>query len=294
VSLLIVGCGYVGKALAENYCRDGRVYALTRTEQSADQLRTLGVEPLVGHWLQFDSLPEFPADVSKVVVAVPHRDDAQARLPEGSDQHHVLGLSNLLAWMSPRQSPPRLVYLSTTGVFGATQSGEAVDEQSPISPTRIGPRIAAAAESWLSNHRNAWRSTVLRLAGIYGAGRIPLLATLQQGQSLAVVKDGMLNLIHLDDIVQAIQWALQSPEADDLYLVSDNQPVRRELFYKYLAELQRLPPPQFAGPDPDSPRAARATDKIINSNKFWSHSGLQPRMPSYCEGLAAILPGERS
>jgi nucleoside-diphosphate-sugar epimerase len=241
---------------------------------------------LVGHWLQFDSLPDFPADVSKVVVAVPHREDAEAQLPEGSDQHHVLGLSNLLGWMSSSQSPPRLVYLSTTGVFGATQSGEVVDEQSAVSPTRIGPRIAAAAEAWLSSRQNEWRSTVLRLAGIYGPGRIPLLATLQQGQPLAVVKDGMLNLIHLDDIVQAIQWAMQSSEAEALYLVSDNKPVRRELFYDYLAKLQRLPAPQFVDPDPNSARAARATDKIINSSKFWKDSGLQPHMPSYREGLA--------
>jgi nucleoside-diphosphate-sugar epimerase len=290
VSLLIVGCGYVGKAVAQSFLQQhGAVFALTRSQPAADDLRAIGIEPLVGHWLQMESLPDLPPSIEAVVVGVPHREDACSQLPADSDQHHVLGLSNLLKWLSPRQPLPPLVYLSTTGVFGATQAGERVDEDSAISPTRIGPRIAAAAEQWLTDNRPRWHSTILRLAGIYGPNRIPLFSLLKQGQPLAVVKDGMLNLIHLDDIVQAVLWAILADSTDPLYLVSDGQPIRREQFYNYLAELHHLPPPNFAEADPGSSRAARATDKLIDSQRFWKNSQLKPLHPSYREGLSSLL-----
>lgn len=289
MSLLIVGCGYVGKAVAVQYLRDHQtVYALTRSQQTADQLFSLGIKPLVGHWLQRESLPNLLSPIDELLVAVPHRPDEFSPLAEDSDQQHVLGLSNLMNWLASYQPLPTLVYLSTTGVFGATTSGQRVNEQTEIAPTRLGPRIAAAAEKWLNEHRSQWHSVVLRLAGIYGPGRIPMLSALQQGQPLAVAKDGTLNLIHLDDIVQAILWAMRTPDADALYVVADGQPASRKQFYSCLARLLCLPPPTFTNPDPHSSRAARASDKQVDPRRFWSHSQLKPVYPSYQEGLRSL------
>ena len=66
----------------------------------------------------------------------------------------------------------RIIYISSTGVYGQT-SGEWVDEESECRPTREGGRVCLAAEGVLASPDLGQRAVVLRLAGIYGPGRIP-------------------------------------------------------------------------------------------------------------------------
>ncbi|MFO0943467.1 MAG: NAD-dependent epimerase/dehydratase family protein [Pirellulales bacterium] len=313
--LLIVGCGYVGKALAEHFLRyslskngsspsensrsplannELSICALTRSEANANVLRSCGINAHVGHWLDRSSLPELEQSFTHLLVAVPHRADSGCNLDESSDQFHVQGLINLRDWLSggrfdiakPNNDLPKLVYLSTTGVYGQTGAGETVNECTPVEPNRVGPRIAVAAERWLLTNSDEWPSTVLRLAGIYGPGRIPLLEKLRSNEPLAVPSVGRLNLIHLDDIVAAIIWALRSPSAESLYVLSDRAPVLRQEFYSYLAKLHGLALPQFVEPAADDNRLKRSSDKIVDSTKFWKQSGLTPIHPDYTSGLA--------
>ena len=63
---LIVGCGYLGRRVAARWRRQGhRVYATTRTFARADELRTLGLEPLICDVLDPASL----ASDSMIVVS---------------------------------------------------------------------------------------------------------------------------------------------------------------------------------------------------------------------------------
>lgn len=301
MKLLIVGCGYVGRAVAARIlhqsqgelgrCDSASVYALTRSAESADELSQLGVHPILGHWLDRKSLPVDIWTFSHLLIAVPHRADSTANLSSDNDDYHAVGLSNLREWLtlnSPGASkfhPPKLVYLSTTGVYGPTAPGQTVDEQTPIDPSRIGGRIAASAERWLWSNHPQWASITLRLAGIYGPGRIPLLEKMRLGLPLEVDRMGRLNLIHLDDIVSAILWSLASEPASRLYVLSDNHPVKREQFYRHLANMQGIAEPKFIDPSSDDRRSLRASDKVVDSSKFWSESHLLPKHPNYRSGL---------
>ena len=54
-SVTILGCGYLGTALAEQYVRKGwNVSALTRNADTAQNLRSLGVSQVVEAQLQDD------------------------------------------------------------------------------------------------------------------------------------------------------------------------------------------------------------------------------------------------
>jgi nucleoside-diphosphate-sugar epimerase len=181
------------------------------------------------------------------------------------------------------------VYLSTTGVYGETAAGQIIDEDSPVSPTRIGPCIAVAAENWLSSIQIKAPSVhVLRLAGIYGPGRIPLIQQIRTGQPLEVPKSGLLNLIHLRDIAPAIEWLFATQPARKMYLLSDGHAVERHQFYSYFAELNNCLPPQFVPADQFSTKARRATDKRIDPSRFWKDSELTAIHPSYRSGLRDI------
>ena len=68
----------------------------------------------------------------------------------------------------------RLIYISTTGVYGPAD-GDWVDEVTPPDPQREGGRASLAAEQVLAAHPLGQRSVILRLAGIYGPGRVPFI-----------------------------------------------------------------------------------------------------------------------
>lgn len=284
---LIVGCGYVGQQLAHVGLRaDHSVYALTRDPSRVAELKSWGVQPRIGHWLDPSSLHDLPP-VDIVLISVPHRPGAGSEASAVADlQTHAVGLNNLLKALPSGWR--KLIYLSTTGVYG--QDSEAwLDEDSPAVPTRSGPQLALLAEQWLHAHVPAEKFTVLRLAGIYGPGRIPLAEQLRSGAPLAVPRQGFLNLVHVADIAQMLFEVAHANLQRSLYVFSDGQPVLRETFYSYLAGLCGCDAPQFVEPDAASPKARRATDKRVRPDRLVAETAFNYRFPSYLSGLRNAL-----
>ncbi len=133
--------------------------------------------------------------------------------------------------------------MSTTGVYG--EAHDEVDERTPVSPTRIGPQIAVTGERYLQNEFDGGKFAIIRLAGIYGPGRIPLAEKLRLGEPLQVPQEGWLNLVHVHDIAEMIIRAMKVDLPDSLYVFSDGQPVSRLEFYKALAQLCGVAEPSF-------------------------------------------------
>jgi len=285
--LLIVGCGYVGLEVAKllkNNKLDSSVLALTRSAQRMSEFQGLGIEAVVGDWLDSTTLPDLKSlRCDHVLVAVPHRPVAGY-----GPQTHVLGLTNLVEHL--KNSVEHWMYLSTTGVYGDCDN-EIVDETTEVSPTRIGPEIAVAAEQWLLQQRHdaGLNATTLRLAGIYGPGRVPLAAKLLAGEPLAVPREGHLNLVHVTDIARMIIQMLPHRMQHPLYLFSDGQPVLRETFYRELARMCGVNEPNFVDPDPGAPKTRRATDKQVNPLRLVTETKFEYQFPNYQIGLAAAL-----
>ena len=282
VSLLIVGCGYVGRQVARVWQRRSEpVVALTRGGDSIPVLEAAGITPLVADWLDDKAHWSLPT-AKQALVAVPHRVDERFGL-----RTHSVGLANVLARL-PRLE--RMVVISTTGVYHQTD-GQWVDESSPTQPTRPGPQMALAAEKWLAEHVPFQQATVLRLAGIYGPGRIPLLSKLRERQPLPV-PEGDLNLIHVDDVADAIRRLLERPAPHPLYVLSDGHPVARRTFYEDTARIFGTPQPIFTAPEPGSSRAVRGeSNKRINPQRILTELGLKLRYPDHLAGLMAIAAG---
>jgi nucleoside-diphosphate-sugar epimerase len=288
---LIVGCGYLGMRVAALWRAAGsEVYAVTRSSERAATFAASGLTPIVGDLTgsaarrQSDSaeLP-VPQGVRTVLFAVGY-DRAG-----GQSIHDVYvgGLGRVLR--SLPDSVQKVIYISSTGVYGQV-TGSEVDEDSPCQPTREGGRASLAAENLLRASEFAGKAIILRLAGIYGPGRIPRAADLLAGKPIDAPASGWLNLIHVDDAARIVTLAANRLQPPKLYVVSDGQPVVRGDYYRELARLLGAPPPQFIEPPADSPAAQRAaSDKRINPRRLFAD--LQPTLlyPSYREGLAAIV-----
>ena len=275
-SILIVGCGFVGNEVVRQ-CRAANqrpVFALTRTDARVDELRRAGATPVVGHWQDPATLTALPT-VDTIIVAVPHREDSGLGI-----ESHVVGLKNLV---QSQKSLRKLIYLSTTGVYG--DAHDEVDEATPTQPTRIGPQIAVAAERWLAERFTAPQLAVIRLAGIYGPGRIPLAEKLRTGEALQVPQEGWLNLVHVADIAAMLLQVSDKALKHSLYVFSDGNPVPRLDFYRALAKLCGVDEPKFAEPDPNATRSLRAGKKRVNPQRLIDELQLVLQFPSYREGL---------
>lgn len=285
---LVVGCGYLGRRVASAWVERGeRVFALTRSTSKAQELADEGIQAVVGD--VSSGLPSLPP-----VETVLHSLGFDRSGGQSIQDIYVDGLHAVLDRLDA-EALKRFIYVSSTGVY-AQRGGVWVDEQSECRPEREGGQACLAAEELLRGHPIQDRVTVLRLAGIYGPGRIPRRRELAAGQPLRVPTSGYLNLIHVDDAVRVIRALDDSDVHPDLLLVSDGHPVQRELYYRELAAQLGVAHPTFESAPADSPAGRRAAggDKRVRNTKLQDLLGLEMAYPSYREGLAAILAAERA
>lgn len=272
-SVLIIGCGYVGVPLAKAWIHAGHaVYGTTRSAARRDLLRKEGIEPILLDLLTppFD-LPQ--ADLVYFMVAGSHDET----LPQG--------MANALSVLAAR--PPRkFIYTGSTAAYGDHQ-GEWVDEASDRKATHPpGLRLIRTEEILLAAIRKErFPGTIARLSGIYGPRRIPGRDLVLKGGPLVGDPDAYLNLIHLDDLVHLLVAAAVRGKAGESYLFSDDHPVPRKEYYRFLAE--RLGIPHFS--PTWIPSEERSGNRRCLNQKMKEELHVALKYPSYREGLEALI-----
>jgi nucleoside-diphosphate-sugar epimerase len=291
---LIFGCGYLGLRVAQLWRKAGQhVMAVTRNEKRSLELAMAGLFTIGADVTQPQTLAclgDLPAlagrEIDCVLFAVGH--DRTSGL--SIDDVYAGGVRNVLAALP--DSVRRFIYISTTGVYGPA-AGDWVDERTPPNPQREGGRASLAAEQILAGHALGSSSVILRLAGLYGPGRVPFLNELRAGNPIPAPIAGNLNLIHVDDAAAVVIAAGRLRAFDDgprVYCVSDGCPVERGEFYRQVARQIGAPPPRFVEPDPETPRAARAAaNRRVRNARMLQELGVTLEYPNYSAGLAAIL-----
>ncbi len=282
---LIVGYGYLGSRVAEKLVQGGwEVWATTRHPgPKLQQMKALGVQGVVWDLLDPRNSPLLPPFSHLVYCVAAPRGNAQVRR-----QLHSFGLQRLLDHLD-RKHLKRLVFVSTTGVYG-DHGGEWVHESTPPQPATEAGQVYLQAEQRVQKHLAPEQVVVLRMAGLYGPGRVPYAKELQATGRLAVPLEGYLNLIQVEDAAQVVVRALEHQRPSPVLLVSDGHPVQRKEFYRYLASLLGVSRPQFVPPSPESSRAIRSqADKRICNRRMLQELQLRLRFPDYRTGLADAL-----
>jgi nucleoside-diphosphate-sugar epimerase len=268
---LILGCGYLGRRVANLWLAGGRrVAALTRG--NADVLRAAGVEPIVGDVLDRDSLRGLPA-APAVLYAV----GLDRSTGKSMREVYVSGLANVLDTLP---ACGRFVYVSATSVYGQTD-GSWVTETGPTEPAEESGKIVLEAEQLLRARRPD--ALVLRFAGIYGPDRLLRKQPILKGEPLVGDARKWLNLVHVADGAAAVLCAEARGTPGETYNVADGAPVSRRDFYTLLAELLGAPAANFdPRPEPGAP------NRRVDASKFRG-LGWVPAFPSYREGLTTAV-----
>lgn len=239
--VLIVGCGDIGQRVAEKLVGHYRVLALARSEASAANLRQQGIVPIRGDLDQRRSLRRLRGLASRVIHLAPPR-------PEGSDDARTRRLLAALrskkrsAQNRPIVAPARLLYISTSGVYGDC-AGEQVRESRPCRPqsARALRRAAAEREVRRCGRSGRWQSSILRVPGIHGPDRLPL-QRLNGGQPvMRRDEDSWGNHVGADDLARAITILLHQGRPQRVYNVCDSDPQPMGVYLNRLCTALELP-----------------------------------------------------
>ena len=180
---IVIGVGYTGQRVLDRLPA-GEATGIRRAELDLD--------------LEDPHIPELPDDYA-VLYTVPPRSDA-----DGDPR-----LATLLGLLHP--PPGRIVYLSTTGVYG-NRDGDTVSESDTPAPAtaRASRRLAAETmlREWCAERDTEF--VILRVPGIYGPGRVGL-ERIGAGEPVIVESEaGPGNRIHVDDLATCCIRALSA------------------------------------------------------------------------------------
>lgn len=287
---LIVGCGYVGTALGIQLIEQGHcVWGLRRSHRNDAELTKAGIVPLVADI----TLPQGLSGLNPSYDWVVHCVSASGGGAPEYEEIYVRGTRHLLAWLS-NAPPAKLVYTSSTGVYGQTD-GSLVDETSQTIPAAPTARILVQAEELLlqSAVHRGFPSVVLRVAGIYGPGRAFWLEQFRSGTAkIEGNGERILNMIHRDDVAGAIIAALLQGTPGRIYNAVDDEPAAQLVFLRWLSTRlgRTLPPRDVEGQNASRKRGA--TNKRVSNQRLKGELGYRLKFPTFREGYEAIVDRE--
>lgn len=193
-------------------------------------------------------------------------------LPDGRDAEIAGALGN---------RPHRVVYLSTTGVYGDARE---VDERTPIAPRT--PRELARVRTEETVRAGSWSTLILRPAAIYGPGRGVHVAMRERRYTLLGDGSNFISRIYVDDLARLAEAALLS-DLTGAYPVADAYPCPSREIAEYCARLLGVGPP-FSAEVGDVPESRR-TNRRVDGSAICRLLGMELQYPSYREGIPAAL-----
>ncbi|WP_226012402.1 SDR family oxidoreductase [Halomicrobium salinisoli] len=285
----ILGCGYVGLELCRQLTAAGHeVVGVRRSEAGLAAVEDAGGEAVQADVTDPDSLSTVP-DADALVFAA----SSGGRGAEAAREVYVDGLETVVDHFAGRESPPdRLVYTSSTGVYG-DHDGDWVDEATSLDPKTAKTRVLAEAEATaLTTDERGIDGTVARFAGLYGPDRYRLERYVE-----GPVTEGYLNMVHRDDAAGAVAHLLEEDAArGEAVLVVDDEPVDKWAFADWLAAQCGEPaPPKRTTAErlSDDDLSETATRRIRTSkrcsNDYLRELGYEFRYPTYREGYRGAI-----
>lgn len=263
----IVGLGWLGMPLAMSLTAAGwQVTGTKTTQDGVEAARMSGIDSYL-----LELTPELICESEDLESLLSHVDALVITLPASrtasGGESYQLAVQQLVD-SALAFSVPRIIFTSSTSVYGDSVGN--TKESTPLEPVSVAGRTLQDLESWLHNLPNT-SVDILRLAGLVGPNRHP-------GRFLAG-KTGLangsqgVNLVHLEDVIEAITLLLQTPKGGHIYNLSAAQHPARAQFYPQVARQLGLQPPTFLADDSGN------SGKLIDGSKICRELGFEYRYP---------------
>ena len=284
--LLIVGCGDIGQRLARTMRGRWRIYALSRSEQCHQILRALGVVPIVADLDHPETLERLAGLAHDVIHLVP---------PPGTGSRDTRTVNLIRALAKGGSIPQRLVYMSTSGVYGDC-GGAVVAESRPTNPMSARARRRVHAERVLRcwGAESGTHVAVLRVPGIYAPERLPVARLKTGAPALASDQDPYTNHIHADDLARIVIAALNRGKSGRAYNASDDSSMKMGDYFDLIADRFGLPHPPRVSLEsaqqsiPENMLSFMRESRRLANGRLKKELRVRLLYPSVREGVAAV------
>ncbi len=281
--VVIAGCGYIGGRVARSW-RD-RGAEVTCLVRSPDKVTELKEEGFTAHAISLDTAEQ---------IALPDMSGALVYyfVPPPGGGFSDTRARNFITAMEQSDPPQTIIYISATSVYSETGGGIVTEESSTEPVSAMGKRRLDAEQAFRDyGTRSGAAVIVLRVSGIYGPGRLPLMQ-ISQGQPLLREEEaGPSNRIHARDLADICVIAAERGEGGDIYNVSDGHPSSMTSYFNACADLLGYPrQPQVTLEEARqvmSPLMISyvTESRIVANDLMLTRLGVVLRYPSMAEGL---------
>ncbi len=239
--ILIVGCGDIALRVARLLSEKYTLFGLLRNPARQQESRSAGIIPVAGDMDKPSSLRRLRGLAHTVLHFAP----PPTMSPTDTAQDTALidtRTRNLLAALSQGRLPQRLIYISTSGVYGDC-AGAVVNETRPLHAQTTRAQLRVSAENQIRNwaKRNGVRASILRVPGIYAADRLPLERLKKGTPALVAAEDGYTNHIHADDLARCAVAAMAHAKANRIYHTVDDSQMKMGEYFDAVADAFALP-----------------------------------------------------
>ena len=285
-TLLIVGCGDVGLRVLGHLTGRWQVLATTRSPTRREALRAAGALPLVADLDDPLTLGRLGGLADAVLMLAP---------PPASGESDLRS-RRLVQALARGGRVQRVVYASTSGVYGNCD-GARIDETQALRPATARARRRVDAEaSWRRfGNRTGTIVTILRVPGIYAldrAGGDPRERLRRGAAVLDEADDVFTNHIHADDLARACIAALHRGRPQRVLHVCDDSELRMGDYFDLAADLHGLPrPPRITRAQAQLQMTAlqlsfMSESRRLDNRRLRRELGLRLHYPTPAEGLA--------
>ncbi len=284
--MLIIGCGDIARRAIPSLVKHYRVYAAVRSEKRHAELRALGVTPVSADLDRPRTLKRLSGIGQLVLHFAPPNE-------QGSRDRRTRALVAALA--CAKILPRRLVYISTSGVYGNCH-GAPVSEVRRASPQTPRAQRRGDAERVLRGfgRRLGVVVSILRVPGIYAADRLPLDRLKRGDPVLRDDEDVYTNHIHAADLAAIVIKALCYGRPCRVYNAVDDSDQQMGEYFDQVADAMALPrAPRVTRAEAER-RLAPAMLSFMGESRRLSNArmkrelGARLQYPTVAMGLAAM------
>jgi nucleoside-diphosphate-sugar epimerase len=251
--VIVLGLGFTGQRLARRLLRAGvpvcaAVRGVERFRESADAGLILS-----------ELTPETAGSLPKNAIVA----------------HLIPPVASLRPFITEIE-PKRIVYVSSTGVYGDQVD---VNEKTSPSPNDERGRLRLQEEHWIT--AGPWTSLILRAAAIYGPGRGVHVA-LREGRVPRGGGSGIVSRIHVDDLAAMIHAGLFSG-IEGAWPVADDDPCSTEEIAAWCLEMWKMEK------NPANNSEIAIAGRRVDGRRIREKLGIELIYPSWRTGIPASL-----
>lgn len=226
----VIGCGYVGKAVASYWHQQGHfVTGTTTREENISELKKVTNQIIVMTGDNLEAVKTVIHNQETVLVSIAPISDHQVDAETYGNTYLPMA-KNLVTALQNNLTVKQVIYISSCSVYG-DKNGDWVDETASVdTESDYGKVLVEAEQILLGLDKKDVQISLLRLGGIYGPTReLDKRIGKLGGKTLPGMGENWTSWIHLDDIVSAVEFVLQHRCQGIYNLVNDLKLTSREL-----------------------------------------------------------------